>query len=169
MSKKKTKWLPRFELLAIGALFLSFILWAVSKCNATRSEYERQEALAAREEQIADSLDRLLYQNIQLDTQPNVKNDFNPSKLEAITPLYVTIEGMNMRSGPGVSYKLLDRFKLFDQVYFMNEVSNTIDTIQLGKITAAEPWVKVKSAKGQVGWIYGAGVSYYKKKLEGAE
>ncbi|HMQ48731.1 MAG TPA: SH3 domain-containing protein [Saprospiraceae bacterium] len=169
MSKKKTTWLPRFELLVVGVLFLSFLLWAVSKCNATRQEYQVRQAKEAREEQIADSLDRLSYQNIQIDTQPNVRNAFDPSKFEAVTPLYVTIEGMNMRSGPGVSYKMLDRFKLFDQVYFMNEVSSTIDTIQLGKITAAEPWVKVKSAKGQVGWIYGAGVSYYKKKLEGVE
>ena len=29
---------------------------------------------------------------------------------------------------------------------------------------ADEPWVKVQHKRGRIGWVYGAGVNYYKKK-----
>ena len=51
----------------------------------------------------------------------------------------------------------------------MNEVTDSTFQINLGKEVADEPWVKVRSKKGHVGWVYGAGVDYYKYKRPGVE
>jgi len=51
---------------------------------------------------------------------------------------------------------------------FLNEVSDSTDIISLGEgIIANEPWVKVRHYKGNEGWVYGAGVHYYKMKYPG--
>ena len=88
---------------------------------------------------------------------------------EKRTPLYVTIENLALRKGPGVKYQALERFTLYTELGFLDEVTQNVDTIQLGNIIAVEPWVKVRSPKGRDGWVYGAGVDYYKHKLEGVE
>jgi len=35
--------LPKLEILIFGVLFLAFLIWAVSKCSATRREYQQEE------------------------------------------------------------------------------------------------------------------------------
>ena len=79
----------------------------------------------------------------------------------------VIIDGLNVRTEPNLKAKSLGKLKLFDQVIFMNEVTDTIQKISLGYEEATEPWVKIKTKKGTIGWVYGAGVSYYKKKRKG--
>ncbi|MBP7273466.1 MAG: SH3 domain-containing protein [Saprospiraceae bacterium] len=81
--------------------------------------------------------------------------------------LFVIIDGLNVRTEPNLKAKSLGKLKLFDQVIFMNEVTDTIQKISLGYEEATEPWVKIKTKKGTIGWVYGAGVSYYKKKRKG--
>ena len=51
----------------------------------------------------------------------------------------------------------------------MNEVTDSTYQISLGKEMADEPWVKVKNNRGKIGWVYGAGINYYKKKREGVQ
>ncbi len=57
--------------------------------------------------------------------------------------------------------------KLFEEVAFLNEVSDSTTQLNLGYEITDEPWVKVRHPKGQVGWVYGAGVNYYPKKRGG--
>ncbi len=81
--------------------------------------------------------------------------------------LYITIDKLKLRSKPGLKSKVLGELPLFSEVYFMEEVTDSIYTLSLGKEVANEPYVKVKTKRGTVGWVYGAGVNYYKKKREG--
>lgn len=85
------------------------------------------------------------------------------------TPLYVTIDGLNMRSAPHLDSAVIVKLQLHEAVEFMNEVTDSTQAINLGKAIANEPWIKVRHKKGHTGWVYGAGVHYYKMKNPDAE
>lgn len=89
-----------------------------------------------------------------------------PAKTEG-QQLYVTIEGLNVRSEPSLKAKSFGKLKLFDQVTFLGKVTDEAQKLSLGTDEAEEPWVKIKTKRGTIGWVYGAGVSYYKKKRKG--
>lgn len=83
------------------------------------------------------------------------------------TTLYSTIDGLNVRVQPSLGAPIIARLQLYEPVTYMNEVTDSLHTIDLGDITPTEPWVKVRLQDGKLGWVYGAGVRYYKYKLEG--
>ncbi len=74
-----------------------------------------------------------------------------------------------MRRAPDLNDDVVDEFELFEEVFFLDEVTNFTQEINLGKEVANEPWVRIQSRQGRSGWVYGAGVNYYKKKHPGAE
>jgi hypothetical protein len=81
--------------------------------------------------------------------------------------LFVTIDKLKVRKTPGLKGELLGELKLFDEVFYMNEVTDSTYVVNLGKEKADEPYVKIKTKRGTVGWVYGAGVHYVKKKRSG--
>jgi hypothetical protein len=83
------------------------------------------------------------------------------------TTLWVTIDGLNVRKEPGLKADLVAKLDLYEQVYFMNEKSDYTQEINLGKELVTDYWVKVKTKSGKVGWVFGAGVHYYKQKRKG--
>ena len=87
--------------------------------------------------------------------------------VEKETTLYSTIDGLNVRVRPQLGTAVIGRLSLYEPVTFMGEVTDSLYEIDLGDVTPNEPWVKVKMKNGQLGWVYGAGVRYYKFKLEG--
>lgn len=84
-----------------------------------------------------------------------------------LSKLYVTIDKLKVRKTPGLKGELLGELKLFDEVYYMNEVTDSTYEVNLGREKANEPYVKIKTKRGTVGWVYGAGVHYVKKKRSG--
>lgn len=84
-----------------------------------------------------------------------------------LSKLYVTIDKLKVRKEPGLKGQLLGELKLFDEVYYMNEVTDSTFEVNLGREKANEPYVKIKTKRGTVGWVYGAGVHYIKKKRSG--
>ncbi|WP_116108415.1 SH3 domain-containing protein [Lewinella sp. IMCC34191] len=83
------------------------------------------------------------------------------------TTLYSTIDGLNVRVQPKLGAPIIGRLGLYEPVTYMNEVTDSLFTINLGDVTPTEPWVKIRLESGKQGWVYGAGVSFYKYKLEG--
>jgi hypothetical protein len=164
--------LPKIEILIFGLVFLGFLLWAVTKCNSTRREYRKRAEIEAEELRILDSIENAsLNQIIPLDTSMKpVKKEVPVEEATSGLPiLYVTFKGLNMRSGPGLNYKKVARLELFDEVYFLGEVTDSTEQIDLGEITTDKPWVKIKTLEGKEGWVYGAGVDYYKHEIKGVE
>lgn len=163
--------LPKLEILIFGVLFLAFLIWAVSKCSATRRAYQQEAEREEAELAELDSLDKAALKDmVPLDTVIKPLEKANPQvEVKTLPPLYIIVNGVNMRSGPGLNFKRIDRLKLHDVVYFTGEVTDTTQQIDLGGVVTDEPWVKVKNKKGQEGWIYGACVDYYKRELEGVE
>lgn len=163
------KFTAKVEVLIIGIFFISFIIWAVSKCSSAKTEYKARAALEAYEDSLATAQEQPLDQPAttpQPAASPAVQA---PSQVirEKTTPLYVTIEGLKLRDTPNLNGKVLAELKLYEEVNFLNEVTDSTYEINLGAITANEPWVKVQG-RGHAGWVYGAGVDYYKRKLKGA-
>ena len=91
------------------------------------------------------------------------------STVPAASKLFITIDKLKIRSSPGLKSKVLGELPLFSEVYFMDEVTDSIYSLSLGKEMAHEPYIKVKTKRGTIGWVYGAGVNYYKKKREGVQ
>ncbi|WP_116128419.1 SH3 domain-containing protein [Lewinella sp. IMCC34183] len=83
------------------------------------------------------------------------------------TTLYSTIDGLNVRVQPRLGAAVIGRLSLYEPVVYMNEVTDSLYQIDLGEVTPTAPWVKVRLRDGKLGWVYGAGVEYYKYKLEG--
>ncbi len=84
-----------------------------------------------------------------------------------LSRLYVTIDKLKVRKTPGLKGESLGELKLFDEVYYMNETTDSLYEVNLGREMAKEPYVKIKTKRGTVGWVYGAGVHYIKKKRSG--
>lgn len=171
--------MPRLEFIIIAIFFISFILWAMRKCSQNRDIYQEENPVTT--EETVTPADSIITPEIF--DKPKQLTPANPSSVdirsadqppsrsvrEKYTPLYVTLENLNIREQPALNAKVLDRVQLYDEVTFLNEVTDSIYEIKLGNVMTQAPWVKVKSPKGKVGWVYGAGVHYYKKRLEGLE
>ncbi|MEL6656319.1 MAG: SH3 domain-containing protein [Bacteroidota bacterium] len=180
MAKEKASGFVKAQFILFGVLLFVFFIWANRKCTRSQTQNEI-EALEEQYQQMSDSLT----QARQAEATPPATRPISPSNeatrrdtirggqmqiiRDRITPLYITIENLALRKGPGLNYEIVDRFKLYEEVSFLNEVSDSAYTIKLGQITTTEPWVKVRSRKGRDGWVYGAGVDYYKHKLQGVE
>lgn len=166
MSEKKGSILPSLELLIIAAFFIGFAFWAINKCTATRANYiDRTEREHIRN--LEDSLGRAI-EDVQRDT-PKVAPVQAPSTAPALSKLYVSIEGLKVRKSPRRDAEILESLVLFEEVYFLNEVTDSTSIVNLGKQTVSEPWVKIQTRKGRSGWVFGAGVHYYRRKHPGAD
>jgi hypothetical protein len=74
---------------------------------------------------------------------------------------------LKVRKFPGLKEEVIGQLPLYEEVTFMDEVTDSSYQINLGYEIADEPWVKIRTKKGTVGWVYGAGVNYYKQKRTG--
>lgn len=81
--------------------------------------------------------------------------------------LFVTIDGLKMRKTPGLKGALVTKLDLYEQVYFLNKKSEKPEEISLGYEKVTDYWVKVRTKSGKEGWVFGAGVHYYKMKRKG--
>jgi hypothetical protein len=98
---------------------------------------------------------------------PTVVATPSPTKAPATeggTLLYILRNGLHLRAKPDLNAKSLGRLKLNDQVYFMNEVTETNQTVRLENGTEiTKPWFKVKTKRGTIGWVHGSGIDFYKR------
>lgn len=176
MAQGKAPGMVKLQFIMFGVLLLVFLIWANRQCTSTQNEFEEEQVTNAAEER-ADSLAALL-EAANGGAEPAADDQVNRDTLrggqmqlirERSTPLFVTIDNLAMRKGPGLNFEIITRLKLYEEVGYMNEVTLTRDTIELGTVTAVEPWIKIRNEKGRDGWVYGAGVDYYKYKFEGID
>ena len=193
MAPKKKNILPSVEIIIVLIFFLSFIVWAASKCNATKDLYQEQAIEELKENTVSNTpadespsatatppnsatstdggtpssgVAPLPTNPTPATTSPNSPALTTSRSTVFATKLYVSIDGMNMRRAPHLDSAVIVRMPLFEELTFMNEVTDSTQIISLGDEIANEPWVKVKNKKGHIGWVYGAGVHYYKRKRE---
>ena len=177
----------KVEVLVILVFFLSFVIWAVSQCNSssllaeynntTEASADESGTVAPRDSTPVDPYGTPLPPNPEATTATNpaastpttsgTTNLRSSATNENLSRLYVTIDGLNLRTGPHLDSSIITKLSLFEEVWFMNEVTDSTQKISLGPEIADEPWVKIKHKKGRVGWVYGAGVNYYRKRRIG--
>ena len=190
-AKSKKKKMPPVEVLIIGVFFLSFIAWAFKQCSNTKIELQGGNEEPTAEVAVpegtpaatippaatpAQGVTPTIY-NTPVTSNPNVDlrtgqqqvltnpiDKLTTTEVIRVTPLFVTIDGLNLRRGPSLDSAIIMKLPLNEQVGFMNEVTDSTSQISLGTEIANEPWVKVRHKGGRVGWVYGAGVHYYKRK-----
>ena len=180
MTKKKTSFLPKVEVLIILVFFASFMAWAISKCDATKKSFQddpvEETASTADDTPTIDSLDASATESTndfpsgeapQLSINTPTVSQPTVSQQPRYSKLYITIDGLKMRTGPSLDSAVVSQLKLFEQVDFLNEFTDSTYQINLGYEMADEPWFKIQH-RGKAGWVYGAGVNFYKKKREGA-
>lgn len=182
MAKKKKNKLPKVETMIIWVAVISFVLWAMSKCSKDDFKDIREKALDLPSIESDEATGDTSLHSAETSTtltpdtnmgppNPTSNKTNTPNKTDAeptLSRLYVTIDNLNMRSEPSLSGSTVEQLPLYATVYFMNEVTDSTQEINLGRSVANEPWVKVKSTSGKVGWVYGAGVHYYKMKNKDA-
>lgn len=180
--------IPGYEVLIILVFFASFLIWAVPRCAKTATEYEEKatktEAPQVTEaDKIIDSIAANLIKapgsiSEKIDsTKQMVKNKLQSAAATAATTgttavnrrsiLYITIDKLKLRTDPNLEADIVATLPLFEEVYFMDEVTEFTQQISLGYEIAEEPWIKIQTKKGKTGWVFGAGVHYYKKKRAG--
>lgn len=160
--------LPKLELIVIAVFLLSFIIWSASKCSRNRAELRQEDMLAQEtvEESRTDSLARITA--IQDSLAKIRQEQAARRKQNAYTPLYVTIGNLNVRNAPDLNGEVIAELPLYEEVEFMGEWTDFTTEVNLGKEVVNEPWIKVRTSRGQEGWVYGAGVHYYKMRHPGA-
>jgi len=177
--------LPKFEMLLLAIFFVSFSVWAFAKCNRTQKALNPVTTLPTTSK---DTTTAVVSTNnnglppIIIDTtkevqappeaQKSTNNTTSPEKkIQKVVIdraiLYVTIDGLKLRKGPSLDSLTIQKLPLFEKVYFLDEVTDFKQKINLGRKITEEPWVKIKTKKGRIGWVYGAGVHYHKQKNDG--
>jgi len=138
---KRKFWKP--EIIVITILVICFFIWAVTKMGLgtmVGNWFADDEP----EEQIVTAVDSL------------------QSKLDELRPIYVTIDNLNMRTEPTLKSSVLKKLPLHERVFFTGVMSDSTMRINIGRVIADEPWVKIIHEDGTEGWLYGAGVHFYR-------
>ena len=98
---------------------------------------------------------------------PTTQSTPAPAATQKYATLYVTIDGLKMRKTPGLKGELVTKLELYAPVFFLNQKSEKMEEISLGYEKVTDYWVKVRTQSGKEGWVFGAGVYYYKMKRKG--
>lgn len=178
--------LPKVEVLMIFIFFGCVAIWAVTKCNSRRAVSSSRTRVSEEEDRPARR--DTVYMTpgsaaaaqqpapTPKPTQPvSIKGPekaSNPTQPVAGTPsatssasniLYCTVEGLNVRSEPNVRGATVATLKKHEPVSFLNKKTDFTEELNLGSGKVTDHWVKVKTKDGKIGWVFGAGVHYYKK------
>jgi uncharacterized protein YgiM (DUF1202 family) len=170
MDKNAKGLLPKVEIVIVAIFALSFLIWIVPKCGSGRPVPEADPESLVQADTVQETPAAVVSSTDTTTRResPRTPVATTPSKPEAqLSRLYIIIDGLNLRTEPGLKSTVLTALPLFEEVYFLNEVTDSTTELSLGYETANEPWVKIRTKKGREGWVYGAGVSYYKKKRSG--
>lgn len=72
-----------------------------------------------------------------------------------------------MRKEPGLKGETVAELRLYEPVTFLNQKTDWTQEISLGYEKVTDHWVKIRTQSGFEGWVFGAGVHYYKMKRQG--
>lgn len=102
-----------------------------------------------------------------LSNQPATTTTTPSATSSKYSTLYVSIDGLKMRKEPGLKGDAIAKLALYEPVTFLNQKTEWTQEISLGYEKVKDHWVKVRSQSGKEGWVFGAGVHYYKMKRQG--
>ncbi len=165
-TKKTKSTFPKGEILMIVVLFASFIIIAVSKCNSKKLEMNDnkqfiQEVVPSDTIVLVES-NPVINQKHIIDTSKIVIS--TPEALSDFSRLFVVMDSLKLRQGPHLDSSIIQRLMIDESVFFMNEITDFTQKITLKSRLFDEPWIKIKTKNGKIGWSYGAGLNFYRRK-----
>lgn len=159
--KLNAKQIERFMM--VGFVFI-FLFWmARSFANNTKSD-KMQPIAVAQEEPVTETPVTTTTASRAV-TVP-LKKDTVFIKEECVsrpTALFVWAEGLKVRTEPYLTSSVVVTLPLNTQLDYKNEISAFKQRITLDGKDYDEPWLKVQTTDGKIGWVYGGGVRLYQK------
>ena len=106
---------------------------------------------------IACNSDSSSSENTTSTTTPNTEVESPP---HPTPPLIVNIDNLRLRSTPGEGGEEIARLPKGTLLQDLGEVSDFTTRVRLRGIWFDEPWLKVRTAEQQEGWIYAGAISF---------
>jgi hypothetical protein len=152
--------ISRLEVLMIFGFFGIIILWTINNF------YAPAEKIAGKQEKLKTTGPKSTEESTEL--TPHPEKQLPPAHLpnEKTTTLYVTADGLKLREKPLLSAKIVTKLALYQEVQYLNQKTEEIEEIVFGEQKIRDFWVKIRTEDNLEGWVFGAGVHYYKFKRE---
>jgi Bacterial SH3 domain len=77
--------------------------------------------------------------------------------------LYTVVSDVKMRSEPGLNSKIIGKLPKDAAVTYLRVQTDKTQKLTIDNVPHDEPWLKVRTKRGTVGWVYGGTVRAYKK------
>jgi uncharacterized protein YgiM (DUF1202 family) len=109
---------------------------------------------------------RLITPNVQ---QASPQTSIAQAQQPAVTAnassqqLYVHEPSLNVRTEPSLTAKSLGTLSFGASVTYLSKTSDTQE-LSVGAKTVDEPWFKIRTKRGTIGWVYGGYVKFYAPK-----
>lgn len=95
-----------------------------------------------------------------------VSNEVKPKKEKV--QLYAWVNNLRLRQAPDTKSKVIAELKEGDKLSFLDEKTEFTQKISLRGTLYDEPWLKVETLTGKIGWVYGGAVKFYKPTIDSA-
>ena len=165
--------LPGIETLIFFTFIGCAVVWGISTCNDRRSEAmrtvrEMEDTEPAPSSSATPDKSASGKGPDETAPKPTEQRMQTPAAAPADgisgVPLFVTIDGLKLRKEPGLKGEAIEQLKLNEQVTFLNQKTDWSQEISMDGEKVTDYWVKVRTASGKTGWVFGAGLHYYKMK-----
>lgn len=149
------------KILMLG-LIVVFLFWMARQCARSGTTDTMQPIVA---EQNTPATTTTEGNTTTVTTTQPVKRDTIIQKEYVNRPmsLFVWVNGLKVRSEPYLTSSIVTELGLNAQVTYEGEVSPFKQKITLEGVEYDERWLKIKTADGKQGWIYGGGIRLYQK------
>lgn len=93
----------------------------------------------------------------------------NNTKNEPITvEIYTWVNKLRMRSKPDTKSDIIAELVEGEALTYLDEKTDFTQKISMRGSIQDEPWLKVKTKTGKIGWVYGGGVKFYRPRVDAA-
>ncbi len=72
---------------------------------------------------------------------------------EQTTSFKVSATECALRTSPSVASAILDSLEMGEAIQYMSEMTDTVTGMYIDEVWHFDPWIKVKTAQGRVGWV----------------
>jgi len=85
---------------------------------------------------------------------------------EKETILYAWVDKLRIREQPSTKSEIVAEVKEGTSFVYMNEKTDFKDRINLRGTLFNEPWLKIKTENGKIGWVFGGAVKFYEPVVD---
>jgi hypothetical protein len=79
-----------------------------------------------------------------------------------VVEVFVWVDKLRLRKAPDTKSEIIQDIDEGETLLFWNEKSEFKEKINLRGVIYDEPWLKVKTAENNIGWVYGGAIKYEK-------